>query len=152
MALRPILKEPTKFLRQPSALFPVEEIGTKKTEALMVDMIETMYDANGIGLAGPQIGIGKQIIVVLMDDAKPRVFFNPELVTPSLRKVDSEEGCLSVPGIYGKVKRHRTVKVKALDENGKPVTISASGLTAIIFQHEIDHLNGTLFIDKRIPV
>ncbi len=150
MALRPILKEPDAFLRQKADLFDVADIPKPETRELLADMIETMYGADGIGLAGPQIGIGKRIIVVHMNN-QPHIFFNPEIVSRSLRKVESDEGCLSVPGIFGKVKRHRGVKVKALDQDGKPVRITATELTAIIFQHEIDHLNGTLFIDKMVP-
>jgi peptide deformylase len=148
MALREILVLPDKRLRLVSE--PVKRIdaGIRK---LVEDMFETMYDAPGIGLAGIQVGVPKR--VVTMDLAKkegahePRVFINPELVWTSDEKATYEEGCLSIPEYYEDVERPAKVKVKYLDLDGKAQEVEANGLLATCLQHEIDHLNGILFID-----
>ena len=148
MALRDILILPDKRLRQVSE--PVKKIdaGIRK---LIEDMFETMYDAPGIGLAAIQVGTPKR--VVTMDLAKkdepknPLVFVNPEIVWSSDGKATYEEGCLSIPEYYGDVERPAQVKVKYLDREGAPSEIEANGLLATCLQHEIDHLNGVLFID-----
>jgi peptide deformylase len=148
MALRDILILPDKRLRQVSE--PVKKIdaGIRK---LVEDMFETMYDAPGIGLAAIQVGAPKR--VVTMDLAKkeepksPQVFINPEIVWSSSEKATYEEGCLSIPEYYGDVERPAQVKVKYLDLEGAAKEIEANGLLATCLQHEIDHLNGILFID-----
>jgi peptide deformylase len=148
MALRDILILPDKRLRQVSE--PVKKIdaGIRK---LIEDMFETMYDAPGIGLAAIQIGTAKR--VVTLDLAKkdeprnPLVFVNPEIVWSSDEKATYEEGCLSIPEYYGDVERPAQVKVKYLDREGAPHEMEANGLLATCLQHEIDHLNGVLFID-----
>ena len=148
MALRDILILPDKRLRKVSE--PVKKIdaGIRK---LVEDMLETMYDAPGIGLAAIQVGTPKR--VVTMDLAKkeepkqPLVFVNPEVVWASDATATYEEGCLSIPEYYGDVERPAQVKVKYLDLEGAPREIEANGLLATCLQHEIDHLNGVLFID-----
>src|SRR5438105_8083642 len=148
MALRDILTLPDKRLRQVSD--PVKKIdaGVRK---LVEDMFETMYDAPGIGLAAIQVGTPKRIIT--MDLAKkvepknPQVFINPEILWTSQEKATNEEGCLSIPEFYDDVERPAQVKVKYLDREGEPREIEANGLLATCLQHEIDHLNGVLFID-----
>jgi peptide deformylase len=148
MALRDILILPDKRLRRVSD--PVKKIdsGIRK---LVGDMFETMYDAPGIGLAAIQIGTPKR--VVTLDLAKkeeprnPQVFINPEVVWSSDEKATYEEGCLSIPEFYGDVERPAQVKVKYLDLEGEPRELDAGGLLATCLQHEIDHLNGILFID-----
>jgi peptide deformylase len=148
MALRDILILPDKRLRQVSE--PVKKIdaGIRK---LIEDMFETMYEAPGIGLAAIQVGTPKRIIT--MDLAKkeepksPQVFINPEILWTSEEKAIYEEGCLSIPEYYGDVERPAQVKVKYLDREGEPREIEANGLLATCLQHEIDHLNGVLFID-----
>ena len=148
MALRDILILPDKRLRQASE--PVKKIdaGIRK---LIEDMFETMYEAPGIGLAAIQVGTPKRIIT--MDLAKkeepknPQVFINPEILWISQEKATNEEGCLSIPEYYGDVERPAQVKVKYLDREGEPREIGANGLLATCLQHEIDHLNGVLFID-----
>jgi peptide deformylase len=148
MALRDILILPDKRLRKVSE--PVKKIdaGIRK---LTEDMLETMYDAPGIGLAAIQVGTPKRVIT--MDLAKkeeprnPLVFVNPEVVWASDEKATYEEGCLSIPEYYGDVERPAQVRVKYLDLEGKPKEIEANGLLATCLQHEIDHLNGILFID-----
>jgi peptide deformylase len=148
MALRDILILPDKRLRQVSD--PVKKIdaGVRK---LVEDMFATMYDAPGIGLAAIQVGTPKRIIT--MDLAKkeeppnPQVFINPEILWTSEEKTIHEEGCLSIPEFYDDVERPAQVKVKYLDLEGKPQEVLANGLFATCLQHEIDHLNGVLFID-----
>ena len=148
MALREILILPDKRLRKVSE--PVKKIdaGIRK---LVEDMFETMYDAPGIGLAAVQIGTTKR--VVTMDLAKkeeprnPRVFINPEIVWSSDETATYEEGCLSIPETYNDVERPAQVRVIYLDLEGVPSEVEANGLLATCLQHEIDHLNGILFID-----
>src|SRR5262245_7344719 len=148
MALRDILILPEKRLREVSE--PVKKIDAG-TRALIEDLFETMYDAPGIGLAAIQIGVAKRILT--MDLAKkeepknPQVFINPEVTWSSEEKSTYEEGCLSIPEFYGDVERPARVKVKYLDLEGRPQEVEANGLFATCLQHEIDHLNGILFID-----
>jgi len=113
---------------------------------LMEDMLETMIAAPGIGLAAPQVGVSERIIVVKVEDCV-YCLANPKIVKKSGKTV-CYEGCLSVPGLEAPVDRCSEVRVQALDKTGKPVTINADGLLAIVFQHEIDHLDGILFIEK----
>jgi peptide deformylase len=148
MALRDILILPDKRLRQVSE--PVKKIDAGIRQ-LVEDMFETMYEAPGIGLAAIQVGEPKRVIT--MDLAKkeesknPQVFINPEILWASEDKAIYEEGCLSIPEYYSDVERPAQVKVKYIDLEGKPRELEASGLLATCLQHEIDHLNGVLFID-----
>ena len=148
MAVRDILIIPDKRLRLKSE--PVKAVD-KPLRTLVDDMFETMYAAPGIGLAAIQIGVPQR--VVTMDLAKkdeprqPQVFINPEVIWESDEKATYEEGCLSIPEYYEEVERPAAVKVKYLDLDGKPQEIEATGLLATCLQHEIDHLNGVLFID-----
>jgi peptide deformylase len=148
MAKRDILIIPDKRLRLKSE--PVGAVD-KAVRALINDMFETMYDAPGIGLAAIQIGVPKRVIT--MDLAKkdepkaPQVFINPEVTWTSDETATYEEGCLSIPEYYEEVERPNAVRVKFLDREGKPQEIEASGLVATCLQHEIDHINGVLFID-----
>ncbi len=113
---------------------------------LMEDMLETMIAAPGIGLAAPQVGISERIIVAKVDDLE-YFLVNPRIVKKSGKEI-CYEGCLSVPGVEAPVERHKEVSVQALDRTGKPVTIDAGGLLAVVLQHEIDHLDGILFVEK----
>ena len=142
-----ILKNPDPQLRAVAAEVSLEEI--KKLQPLLSDLKETMIASDGVGIAAPQVGVGKRIIIVDMQ-GQPTAFINPMIIGRSLRKVNGEEGCLSVPGIYGIVKRHKAVRMHALNEEGQPVELNLKDLPAIIFQHEIDHLDGVLFIDRVI--
>lgn len=148
MALLPILKYPDPRLRE--AAKPVEQI-TPEILKLIEDMAETMYDAPGCGLAANQIGVAKRIFVIdTAAEDEPsdlRVFINPELLELDGQQV-WEEGCLSFPGATEEIKRAEHVKVKALDRDGKEFTLEADGLLAVAIQHENDHLNGVLMIDK----
>jgi peptide deformylase len=149
MALRTILTAPDPILKQKSK--PVEGPVTDEHRGLMDDMLETMYDAPGIGLAAIQVGVPLRIIV--MDLAKegeppaPRYFVNPEILWASEEVLPYEEGCLSVPDIYDDVERPARVKLKYLTYQGELVEEDAGGLYAVCIQHEMDHLEGVLFID-----
>lgn len=124
---------------------PVPKV-TKRVAKLLQDMVETMYAADGVGLAAPQIGLSERLIVVDVGDG-PIHLVNPELVTGEGSVID-REGCLSIPGVYGYVERFERVVVTGLDAKGKPRRIDAEGWLARALQHEIDHLDGILFIDK----
>lgn len=116
--------------------------------ALSRDMVETMRVGRGIGLAGPQIGELLRIFVTQIDGDGPRVFINPSIIQTSPELSEYEEGCLSIPGMYAEVTRPSFVRVQAWNERGRPFTIDAEGLLARVIQHEYDHLEGTLFIDR----
>jgi peptide deformylase len=122
------------------------EVFDKTLELLYKDMLEAMKNDEGVGIAANQIGISKKIIICIINE-EPHVFVNPRISSKEGSK-NSWEGCLSVPGIYGQVERFTKITVKAQDIKGKPVTFEAEDFTARVFQHEIDHLNGILFIDK----
>lgn len=145
MAIRPILHLPDPRLRQVAA--PVTQFDDD-LQQLIDDMFETMYDANGVGLAAPQIGVSLRLSVVdvTKDKSQQLVLINPEIINP-VGKTTYQEGCLSVPGVYEKVERATEVTLRALDRTGKPYEMKADGLLGECFQHEIDHLNGQLFID-----
>jgi peptide deformylase len=148
MALREIIILPDKRLRLVSE--PVKKI-TADIRKLVEDMFETMYDAPGVGLAAIQVGAPKRVVTVDVakkDEPKnPLVFINPEIVAASDEKAIHEEGCLSIPEVYDDVERPAQVTVKYLDLDGHPHEVEADGLLATCLQHEIDHLNGVLFID-----
>ena len=148
MAIREILTEPNKILRQVSK--SVERV-TKNEQVLMNDMLETMYHANGIGLAAIQIGIPKRIIVMDIekneDKKNPMYFVNPIIKNKNKDLATYEEGCLSVPNQFAEVDRPATCEVEYLDYSGEKKLLRASGLLATCIQHEMDHLEGILFID-----
>ncbi len=148
MAIKEILTEPNKILRQVSK--PVEKV-TKDEQHLMDDMLETMYHANGIGLAAIQIGIPKRIIVMDIekneDKKNPMYFVNPIIKNKNKDFSTYEEGCLSVPNQFAEVDRPATCEVEYLDYNGEKKILKANGLLATCIQHEMDHLEGILFID-----
>ena len=148
MTIKKILTEPNKILRQVSV--PVDKV-TKKEQELMDDMLETMYHANGIGLAAIQIGIPKRIIVMDLtkneDKKKPMYFVNPVIKNKNKDLATYEEGCLSVPNQFAEVDRPATCEVEYLDYNGEIKILKATGLLATCIQHEMDHLEGILFID-----
>lgn len=150
MTIHKILYLPEPCLREvakPVTVFDPE------LQTLIADMFETMYDARGVGLAAPQIGISLRLSVidVVGDKKNQLVIINPEIIE-AVNTKEFEEGCLSVPGAYDKVIRAEKVTVKALDAQGKPFEIQADGLLAECLQHEIDHLNGKLFIDLLSPL
>jgi peptide deformylase len=145
MALLPILHFPDPRLRERARRVEAVDETLQRT---LDDLFETMYAAPGVGLAATQVGIARQVAVIDVSEEKnePRVFINPELLARE-GSCDSEEGCLSVPGYYDAIQRAERVTVRALDRDGKSFELEAEGLLAICIQHEIDHLNGRLFID-----
>ncbi len=148
MAVRKILTAPDPILKQVSA--PVAKVDDD-LRRLMDDMLETMYAAPGIGLAAIQVGVPKRVIVMDLagenEPPAPRYFVNPELVWTSDETKECEEGCLSLPEMFDYVERPAQARVKYLDYDGKPQTIEADGMLAVCLQHEMDHLEGILFVD-----
>jgi peptide deformylase len=147
MAILEIKKYPEKILKKKA--LPVDDAGTVKS--LIDDMVETMYAAPGIGLAAPQVGVSVRLVVIdvsVREEQTPLiVLINPEIVEAD-GFLDAEEGCLSVPEYYATVKRAERVVVRGLDREGKPVQFQAGGILARALQHEIDHLDGVLFVDR----
>ena len=148
MTVRKILTEPNPFLRQKSK--PVDKVDDS-TRELMDDMLDTMYKAPGIGLAAIQIGVPKRIIVLDVSKSpekkEPMYFINPEIVSASKNDATYEEGCLSVPGQFAEIDRPDSCHIKYLDYYGQPKELLATGMLATCIQHEMDHLEGILFID-----
>ena len=147
MAIRKIITEPNKLLREIS--LPIENVG-KKEQQLMDDMLDTMYAANGIGLAAIQIGVPKNVVVIDLNKDKkklPMFFVNPKITSKSKSLTKYEEGCLSIPNLFAEIKRPSECEIKYLDYFGKEKTLKANGLLATCIQHEVDHLKGILFID-----
>ena len=153
MTIRKILTEPNKILREKS--LRIENVD-KDIQRLMDDMLETLYAAPGIGLAAIQVGVAKRVIVMDISrdrdkDKEPKknpmYFVNPEIVWKSEDKFTYEEGCLSVPNQFAEIERPKQCRVRHLDYNGNPQELKAEGLLATCIQHEIDHLEGILFID-----
>ncbi|TAV87770.1 peptide deformylase [Rhizobium leguminosarum] len=148
MTIKPLIILPDPVLRQLSK--PIERVDSD-LQRLADDMLETMYDAPGIGLAAIQIGVPRRMLVIDIaregEEKQPQIFINPEIVKSSDERSVYEEGCLSIPDYYAEVERPAVVSVKYLDRNGKEQTVEADGLLATCLQHEIDHLNGVLFID-----
>lgn len=148
MAIRIIRKDGDEILRKKSK--EVEAVDDKIRE-ILDDMIETMHKYNGVGLAGPQIGLLKRLVVIdLYDEKGPIKLVNPKIIKQD-GKQEVEEGCLSFPNQYAKIIRPAKVTIEALNENGKKIKIKAEGLLAQAISHEIDHLDGVLFVDKIIP-
>lgn len=156
MTLRTIVTLPDPVLRRKARNVTMFD---KKLQTLIDDMVETMREAPGVGLAAPQIGLSDRLIVVeyyendeaeeAEDEAKKKVWalINPEIVKASDEKVMGVEGCLSIPNLVGEVERHEAIQIKAINRHGQPMKVKASGWLARIFQHEIDHLNGVVFTD-----
>ncbi len=160
MGLRTIVTLPGPVLRRKA--HPVSKFD-KELQTLIGDMVDTMRDAPGVGLAAPQVGISQRLIVIEYaeppeDDeekeVKPKLYVmaNPEIVKTSEEKVSGVEGCLSIPGLVGEVDRYTMVQVKGLNRRGQPMKVKAEGWLARIFQHEIDHINGVVFPDRATRV
>lgn len=148
MAIRQIRMSDDEILRKQSR---VVEVVDEKIKELLDDMVETMHKYNGVGLAGPQVGILKRVIVIdLYDGSEPLKLVNPEIIKAKGEQ-EVEEGCLSFPNEYAKIIRPKEVTVTALNEEGKKVKIVGKDLLAQALAHEIDHLNGILFVDNVIP-
>jgi peptide deformylase len=142
-----VVKIPAPVLRQVAA--PITKI-TKKTLLLVDDMMRTMRTANGVGLAAPQMGIAQRIIVVAPEGMRPTAMINPVILKAEGEQI-GQEGCLSIPGLYGDVKRFQSIEVEAADRRGRTFVFELEGMPARVAQHEIDHLDGVLFIDKADP-
>ena len=151
MALLPILTYPDPRLH--TVAKPVQAVDAR-IQGLVADMLETMYDANGIGLAATQVDVHERLIVIDTSEERnqPLVLINPEITWASEEKQVGDEGCLSVPGIYDGVERSTSVKVRALDEKGNAREIGAEGLLAVCIQHEMDHLMGKVFVEYLSPL
>lgn len=151
MAILEILEFPDPRLR--TVARPVVSVDDKMRQ-LIDDMFETMYDAPGVGLAATQINVHQRLVVIDVseDQSQPLVFINPEVTVLDDELNEYDEGCLSIPGFYETVIRPRHIRVDALDRNGEPFTIEPEGLLAVCIQHELDHLNGKLFVDYISPV
>ena len=151
MALLSILEFPDPRLRKVAT--PVKEVDAS-IDKLVKDMIETMYNASGIGLAATQVNIHKRVLVIDVseDKSKPHVFINPEVEILDADEAGYEEGCLSVPGFFEEVSRPAHVRINALGLDGTPFELDAEGVLAVCIQHEIDHLDGKLFVDYISPV
>ena len=151
MAVLEILAFPDPRLRTEAK--PVTEV-TDATRTLIDDMFETMYEAPGIGLAATQVNVHQRLLVIDVSENRdqPLVFINPEITVLDPQTGEYDEGCLSVPGFYETVQRPQRISVTALDRNGKSFTRELEGLLAICLQHEIDHLNGKLFVDYLSPL
>jgi len=154
MAILKIKKYPDPILRKKCQ--EVKEV-TEEIKNLGWDMVETMTEKKGIGLAAPQVGQLKRIIVVQpirkrtpeeRSEIKPQIFINPKIIKKSRETIIDEEGCLSFPGLWLRIKRAKRVEIEALNENGEKISLKAEGLPARVLQHEIDHLDGILFIDR----
>lgn len=150
MAIREILEFPDPRLRTRAR--PVAVVD-REIKSLVDDLFETMYAAPGIGLAGSQVNVHRRVIVMDVSEGKdePHCFINPEIVAADGHAIH-EEGCLSVPGVYAKVERAGSITVRALDRHGEPFELAADGLLAICIQHEMDHLEGKLFVDYLSPL
>jgi peptide deformylase len=140
---RPVVKIPDPVLRK----IATEAKLSKKTDFLINEMLRAMRKANGIGLAAPQLGISQRVIVIAPHDYKPTALINPKIVLAEGEQI-GQEGCLSIPGLYGDVKRANYIEVEAMDRKGRELTFELEGLPARVVQHEIDHLDGILFVDK----
>jgi peptide deformylase len=145
LSILTILEFPDERLRKKAAVVKVIDDTIKK---LADDMLETMYESRGVGLAATQVNVHQRVVVVDISEEKnePLYFINPEIIEKDGVE-ESEEGCLSVPGFYEKVKRAEHIRVKALDKEGKPFELQARDLLAVCIQHELDHLEGKLFVD-----
>lgn len=143
--LRTIVTYPAQNLAQPAEAVPAVD---EEVQSLISDMIDTMRAHRGVGLAAPQVGINKQVIIVKGDSGEPIAIVNPRIIGASGGKVESVEGCLSIPGHLVKLTRYRNVRVQGLDRVGEPLLLEAEGLLAAALQHEIDHLGGLLIVDR----
>ncbi len=153
MAILPILEFPDPRLRTQAARLDPAEVTTPAFQELIDNMFHTMYDAPGIGLAASQVDVHKRFMVIDVSEEKdtPQVFINPEIVASEGGQV-YQEGCLSVPGIFADVTRANDITVRYLDRQGQPQELTTDGVLAVCIQHEMDHLDGKLFIDYLSPL
>lgn len=147
MAVWKIVFDGDPVLRTRAKEVDPKDIPSKEFQTLITDMVETMYAANGVGIAAPQIGISKRIFIAESAQG-PIALINPVFTKKSMKTLGGEEGCLSVPGKYDKVRRYKSVSVEALTASGEKVAFTANDFFARILQHELDHLDGTLYVDR----
>jgi len=147
----PLVQLPTESLRSRSIEVDPKEIGTSGFQTFLDNLIETMFVEDGVGIAAPQVGRNQRIFIV-NEKKGATAYINPEVTINGDLTEDSEEGCLSVPGVWGMVKRAKKAHIKALDRHARRVEFDVKGFPAIVFQHEFDHLEGTLFIDKAYKI
>lgn len=147
----PVLHNPNPELRIKADEIKPADIFSDEIQSLIDHMVDTMIAENGVGLAATQVGVNKRIFVAETRNGI-QAFINPVITKKSAKEIDSEEGCLSVPGTFGLVKRSKRIEATGLDRKGNPIKIKTGGLLAVIFQHEIDHLDGVLFIDKAFEI
>jgi len=148
-----IITDPNPILHKVGAQIAPADLKSEKIKELIADMAETMYSSDGVGIAAPQVNESIQLCVIAkqynpLNANEDLVLVNPVWVKQSILKKTDEEGCLSVPNIYGQVKRYTKIKVKALDQSGRPIEFIAKDFSARVIQHEVDHLNGILFVEK----
>jgi peptide deformylase len=143
----PLTLYPTKSLQEKSRPLTAAEISDPELQDFIANMEVTMKKEHGIGLAAPQVGRNIRLCIIGMDSG-PLALINPKITWRSIRKEIDSEGCLSIPRVFGNVKRSRSIKVKAIGRDGQPITLRADGLFARVIQHEVDHLDGILFIDR----
>lgn len=142
-----IITHPDPLLRKKSALVSASRIADREFQNFLNDLSRTMVENNGIGIAANQVGVCEQVAIVNMDDG-PMYLINPQIISYDKKKASADEACLSVPGLTGTVRRAVSVEVRALDRLGRTVEFTASNLLARVLQHELDHLDGVLFIDR----
>lgn len=147
----PLVTEPTPSLRERSQEVALSEVTTADFQHFIDALARTMFKEDGIGIASPQVGKNIRVIIVNLKEG-PTAFINPELIKRSDATAEGEEACLSVPGRSGIVTRHKRVTVRAVNRFGRRVEIEANGLMSVVFQHEIDHLDGILYIDRATKV
>jgi len=147
MAVHPITLKGTPVLHARAQEVSMEEIKTPEFQQFITDMVESMYAAKGIGIAATQVGVGKRVFIAESPDG-PIALINPVFTKKSLKMLNGEEGCLSIPGKYDKLRRHKTVTIEALTANGDKISFTAENFFARILQHELDHLDGILYADR----
>ena len=144
-----IYTNPHPILRQRAKRVTLEQLNKKDIQIFIENLSKKMVEADGLGLAAPQVGKSQQIIAINIEDG-PQIFINPRILWKSIRKEIGEDGCLSIPNVFGLVKRSKNLRLIYWDKNGKLKHLKARGLFARVLQHEIDHLRGILFIDRMI--
>ncbi len=147
----PLVTVPTPTLRERSTEVDLHAISTPEFQTFLDDLIETMFVEDGVGIAAPQVGRNERICIV-HEHGGAKVYINPEIAKMSETTQESEEGCLSVPGVWGMVTRAKKVTFRALDRHGRQVEFDAKGFMATVYQHEVDHLDGILFVDKATKI
>lgn len=151
MAIRKVARMGHPVLRQVADPVPPDEIGSAVVQDLIDDLLETVDEYDGAGLAAPQVHAPVRVVVLALDEAGMRTWINPVLTPLTDEHVVTVEGCLSVPGLRGRVARPSAVRVQALDRHGQPVDLELRGFPAVVAQHECDHLDGVLYVDKAEP-